>query len=169
MAGFRRSTAAAAIAATLLLAGCAGAAGPGTPAASATASPTPTAKATPVREKTLGQVLGDLRHTAKDLGDYRVRPLSQPGQQAAKVPPCQAAGVILTREVPGRDELALFTSRLQSRGWKLDTTGEMDFLSSGKWDVMLFAGPVPKKFADQTGPNKGAFGVHVMGVCKKSS
>ncbi|MEU2281722.1 hypothetical protein ABZ614_07135 [Streptomyces sp. NPDC013178] len=154
----------------LLLAGCASTGGKGTPEASATASPTPITKASPVGEKTVEQVLGDIRYASKDIGDDRVSPVTLPGQEAAKVPPCQAHGVVLTREVPNHDELVLFTDRLQKRGWKLDGAIKVIdpiMLSSGKWDILLNAAPIPQGFAAKVDPNKGGISVAATGVCKK--
>jgi hypothetical protein len=100
-----------------------------------------------------------------------------PGASATASPPpaAKASSVaektILTPKLPGRAELTLITNRLQTRGWKIDSTPEVEFtaLSSGKWDIMLGAGPVPKEIAAQAGDNKGVFGISVTGVCKKLS
>ncbi|MFF8974924.1 hypothetical protein [Streptomyces sp. NPDC014995] len=160
----------AALAAMLLLGGCAGAGGKGIPEASATASPAPTTKASPAGEKTVEQVLGDVRYAAEDIGDDSVSPVSLPGQEAAKVPPCQAHGVILTHEVPSHDELVLFTDRLQKRGWRLDgaiKVNDVIMLSSGKWGITLGVAPIPQELGTRVSPNKGGISVSAMGACKK--
>ncbi|MDT0572710.1 hypothetical protein RM704_35495 [Streptomyces sp. DSM 3412] len=117
------------------------------------------------------QVLSDLRYAAKNVGEDHLRVVEDPRAAAAKVPPCMATGAILTPEIPGRAELTLITHRLRTRGWKLHGAldVELTMLSSGKWDIMLGAGPVPEEIAAQAGDSKGGFGISVTGVCKKPS
>lgn len=117
------------------------------------------------------QVLSDLRYAAKNVGGDHFRVVEDPRAAAAKVPPCMASGAILTPELPGRAELTLIAHRLRTRGWKIDSALEVEFtvLSSGKWDIMLGAGPVPKEIAAQAGDSKGGFGISVTGVCEKPS
>ncbi|MEU2111737.1 hypothetical protein [Streptomyces sp. NPDC019507] len=117
------------------------------------------------------QVLNDLRYAAKNVGDDDFRVVEDKRAAAAKVPPCMASGAVLTPKIPGRAELTLITNRLQTRGWKIDSTLEVELtaLSSGKWDIMLGVGPVPTEIAAQAGNNKGGIGISITGVCKKLS
>lgn len=173
MKGHRHFAAVAAITATLLLAGCGGTDGAAAPAGSATAAPPPAAKAPTdgdrTGEKTMEQVLRDLHYAAKGIGEDHVRVMKAGEPAAAKLPPCQAHGTILTREVPGRAELLLLTGHLRKRGWVPDGSVQDDIttLSSGTWNILLAAGPVPKELAAQVGPDKGSIALSATRVCEK--
>lgn len=120
---------------------------------------------------TAEQALSDIRYATKGVGEDRLRIVEDPRAAAENLPPCRAGGAILTPEIPSPADLARVTDRLKARGWKLDTPVDLQFtsLSSGKWDIILGAGPVPKEMAEQAGTNKGGYGVDVSGVCKKIS
>ncbi|MGW2749183.1 hypothetical protein [Streptomyces sp. NPDC001450] len=132
-------------------------------------SPGSTTAPTRPAEKTADVVLSDLRFASVGVGEARVSAARSKRAASDGIPPCLVAGVILTSKVPGEAALLRFTSRLHQRGWKLDGAVDADFtaLKSGEWDAFLGAAPVPAKFKDQAGTNKGGISVSVSGRCKR--
>jgi hypothetical protein len=167
----RRSAAAGTGAVMLLLAGCGGNSPTATPPAHRPAVSATAASPSSAVNKTMDQVLSDLHFASEGIGEDRLRPVQDKRAAAEGLPPCQAAGAIMTPKVPGRAELLFFTSRLQKRGWKLESAVQEDLtgLQSGRWHLMLGAVPIPEETKAQAGANKGAIAVQAGGVCKRLS
>ncbi|MFJ6948040.1 hypothetical protein ACISU4_25925 [Streptomyces wuyuanensis] len=169
MTELRYRTAIAATTAALLLTGCTGTSGATPPTASATASPRPAAEASPTRaHKSLAQVLRDIHDAAQGVGDDRMRVLSDEKTVTDELPHCNAHGLIMTLELPGRPEILRLTDRLHNRGWKADgPVTDLAELRYATWGIMLRARPVPKELTAKAAPHKGMIQVAVIGKCTK--
>ncbi|MHC3455745.1 hypothetical protein [Streptomyces prasinus] len=150
------------IAAALFLAGCAGTGEAGRTTKSA--SPAASEKSPSAASRTLDQVLSDLHLASRDVGEYRVRILSDEDRVTQQLPLCQADGVVWTRMMPGRAETLKITEQLRLKGWVID---DQDLIkaTSGTWTIMFRPTALPKELVAKAGPNKGMIQVGVLGKC----
>lgn len=97
-----------------------------------------------------------------------MRVLSDEKTVTDKLPHCNAHGLIMTLNAPGRPEMLRLTDRLQKRGWKTDgPVTDLADLRSATWGIMLRARPVPKELTAEAAPHKGMIQVSVIGKCTK--
>ncbi|MGW7363549.1 hypothetical protein ACWGI8_08995 [Streptomyces sp. NPDC054841] len=156
-----------AVAATLVLVGCGGAATEATSQSHQASAPaTATSSLPPTGKKSSEQVRSDFRHASESIGEL-VLPKSPAGQEA-----CVVYAVGFSREVLSKLELLRVVSRLQDRGWRLKGSAESvkdgALLKHGVWDAMVEAGPVTDEVKAQAGTNRGIFMLSGFGKCAPS-
>ncbi|EFL37266.1 hypothetical protein [Streptomyces griseoflavus] len=152
------------VAAALLLAGCAGT-GKTDRTAEPASSPSAAAEQSPAAAaQTLDQVLSELHLASQDVGEGRARVLMDEERATQQLPTCRAAGMVLTRTVPGRAEILKITEQLRRTGWVID---DQDFIeaTSGPWTIMFRPMPLPTELAAKESPNEGMIQLWVTGKC----
>jgi len=155
------------VAAALLLAGCADT-GKTDQTAEPAASPSSAAEQSPAAaSRTLDQVLSDLHLASQDVGEGRARVLMDEERATQQLPVCRAAGVVLTRAVPGRADILKITEQLRRTGWAIDDQGSIE-ATSGPWTIMFRPMPLPTELAAKESPSEGVIQVWVTGKCYRS-